>query len=192
MDGVDEKALIEGAKDGDRSAQEALVRRYEGRVYGLVMRIVRNQEDARDVLQETMVKALTSLHRYDPTYAFRAWLFRIATNTSLDLLRKRKMEFRTFTYTDEQVVQDIPSGSTPADERLARQLDWELVERCMARLDTRYSTVLFMRYKEDLPYGEIADALSIPMGTVKVLIYRGREELKRLVRMELKEEGSDR
>jgi RNA polymerase sigma-70 factor (ECF subfamily) len=184
---LEERALIERARDGHRASQEALVKQYEGRAYGLILRLVRNTDDAKDILQETMVKALTSLDRYDPAYSFTTWLFRIATNKSLDLLRKRKIEFRTFTYDETDPIEDIPNGSTSADEALARKLDWELIERCMEELDPRYRAVLLMRYRDGLEYKEIAHVLSTPMGTVKAMLHRGRNELKRLVRKEVGE-----
>jgi RNA polymerase sigma-70 factor (ECF subfamily) len=185
IEGQEHQALIERAKDGDRASQETLVRLYEGRVYGLVLRMVGNTEDARDILQETMVKALTSLHTYNPAYQFRGWLFRIATNKSLDFLRKRKMERRTFTYPDESGVEDIPNGRTAVDEMIAQKLDRETVERCMAKLDPRQRAVLVLRYKDGLSYREIAEVLAMPMGTVKTMLHRGRLELKSLVRKEV-------
>jgi RNA polymerase sigma-70 factor (ECF subfamily) len=193
MEGQEYQSLIESARDGDSASQEKLVRLFEGRTYGLILRMVGNTEDARDILQETMVKTLTSLDSYNPAYPFASWLFRIAANKSLDFLRKRKVELRAFSY-DDVAAETIPSGATPADEAVAEKLDWETVEQCMERLDPRYRAVLLLRYKDGLPYKEIADVLSIPMGTVKTLLHRGRDELKRLVRKEVgftKEEGGD-
>jgi RNA polymerase sigma-70 factor (ECF subfamily) len=185
IEGINEQALIERAKDGDRAAQEDLVRLYEKRVYGLIVKMVANREDARDILQDTMVKALTSLHQYDPGHAFRSWLFRIATNKSIDFLRRRKLEAAHFTYEDELPIERIANGARRADEAVAARLDWETVERCMERIEPRYRAVLFLRYRDGLAYKEIAHALSIPMGTVKVLLHRGRHELKEEVRKEV-------
>ena len=98
METVNETTLIEGAKNGDRASQEAIVRLYERRVYSLILRMVGNREDARDILQETMVKALTSINRYDGSYPFLSWLFKIGANKSIDFLRRRKIEFKMFAY----------------------------------------------------------------------------------------------
>ena len=184
-DGENRIALIAAAQDGDRRAQEALVRLYEARIYGHILGIVKNTEDARDVLQETMVRALTQLDQYNPAHSFAGWLYRIATNKALDFLRHRKIEFRTFTYEEEIPIETLADGSVPGDEAVAERLNWETVEACMERLDPRYRAALFLRYKDGLAYKEIADALDIPMGTVKVLLHRGRNELKRLVRKEV-------
>ena len=178
-------ALIAAAREGDRRAQEALVRLYEGRLYGHILRFVKNTEDARDILQETMVRALTQLDQFNPAHSFTGWLYRIATNKALDFLRRRKIEFRTFSYEEDVPIDTVADTSVPGDEALAERLNWETVEECMARLDPRYRAVLFLRYKDGLAYREIAEALDIPMGTVKVLLHRGRNELKMLVRKEV-------
>ncbi len=186
MEQLNETTLIEGAKRGDRASQEAIVRLYERRVYGLVLRLVGNPEDARDILQETMVKALTSITRYDGTYPFASWLMKIGANKSIDFLRRRKVELKMFAYEDEERgIEDVADTTTPADERLADKIDWAIVETCMERLEPRYRTVLFLRHRDDLSYDEIARVLSIPIGTVKILLHRGRIELKKQVLKEM-------
>jgi RNA polymerase sigma-70 factor (ECF subfamily) len=186
IEGLSEDTLIARAREGDRRAQEALVRLYEHRVFGLIMRLVRNQEDARDILQDTMVKALMSLHMYDTSHPFRSWLYRIATNKSLDFLRRRQVETRTFARNGTDVrLEDLADTATPQDEEISKRLDWETVERCMAKIEPRMRATLFLRYKDGLSYKEIAHVLSMPMGTVKVMLHRGRLELKRLVRKEV-------
>ena len=184
---TNEATLIDGARCGDRASQEALVRLYERRVYSLVLRLVENKEDARDVLQDTMIKALTRIKSYDGRHPFASWLFRIATNKSLDLLRRRKLEFRIFEY--EALLEDagatrdtgdraeVASGvaEAPTGEET---IDSALVVRCMERLAPKYRTVLHLRYREDLAYKEIAEVLAIPIGTVKVLLHRAHTELK--------------
>jgi RNA polymerase sigma-70 factor (ECF subfamily) len=182
MEGIEERALIERARDGDRVSQEGLVRLYERRVFGLIVRMVGNREDARDILQETMVKALTSLHMYDASYSFTSWIFRMASNKSLDFLRRRKVELRVFAHDGEDRTDMIADKATPIDEVIAQKLDWDIFEGCMQKLDPRYRAALSLRYKDGLSYKEIGQVLSVPVGTVKTLLYRGRVELKELVR----------
>jgi RNA polymerase sigma factor (sigma-70 family) len=177
--------MIEAAREGNRGAQEALVRLYEARIYGHILRLVKNTEDARDILQETMVRALTQLDQFNPGHSFAGWLYRIATNKALDFLRHRKVELRTFAYEEDVPIESVADRAMPGDEEVARRLKWETVKACMERLDPRYKAVLFLRYKDGLAYKEIAQALEIPMGTVKVLLHRGRKELKRLVGKEV-------
>jgi RNA polymerase sigma-70 factor (ECF subfamily) len=176
--GQNQIELITAAREGDRRAHEA-------RIYGHILRRVRNTEDARDVLQETMVRALTQLDQYNPAQSFAGWLYRIATNKALDFLRRRRLEFRTFTYEEDLPIESVADRAAPGDEVVAERLNWQTVEVCMEKLEPRYRAVLFLRYKDGLAYREIAEALDIPMGTVKVLLHRGRNELKHLVRKEV-------
>jgi RNA polymerase sigma-70 factor (ECF subfamily) len=181
-----ERALIEKAGKGDRASQQTLVMRYERRVYAMVLGMVRNQEDARDLVQETFVKALTNLHRFDFSAAFSAWLMRIAANGAKDFLRRRSREGKIFAYeTEDWSVEDLGTARGAAEAALSARIDTGVVERCMADLEPRYATVLTLRYRDGYAYKEISDILSIPMGTVKVLIHRGRQELKRKVKMEV-------
>ena len=205
MDELNETRLVEGAQCGDRASQEALVRLYERRVYSLILRLVENKEDARDVLQDTMIKALASIKTYDGRRPYASWLFRIATNKSLDLLRRRKLEFRIFEYEApledmEDLLEGEDAGGGTGGQAAAgtdgdlataqaggKTIDSALVARCIDRLAPRYRTVLHLRYREDLAYKEIAEVLAIPIGTVKVLLHRGHAELKRQVLGELAE-----
>jgi RNA polymerase sigma-70 factor (ECF subfamily) len=133
-----------------------------------------------------MMKALAGINRYDGSYSFRSWLMRIGTNRSIDFLRRRRVEFKVFAYDDdERSVEDAADPAPGADQALADKIDWTLVEHCMEKLEPRYRTILTLRHKDDLSYDEIARVLSIPMGTVKVLLHRGRIELRRLVMMEI-------
>jgi RNA polymerase sigma-70 factor (ECF subfamily) len=188
VEGINERDLILKARSGDGAAQETLVRLYERKVFGLIVRMVGDREAGRDVLQDTFVKALTHLNQYSPGRSFQAWLFRIAANTAKDFLRRRRLEGRYMTYEDELPLERLSGGPEPADVAVARKLTWEAVERSMESLPPRYRSVLHLRYREGLAYGEIAETLSLPMGTVKALLHRGRRELKRLVRKEVGEE----
>ena len=185
---AEERALIEKAREGDRASQETLVMRYERRVYALVLGMVRNSEDARDIVQETFVKALTNLQRFDLAASFPAWLMRIAANSAKDFLRRRGREDKIFSYeTDDWSVEDFGTARGTAEAALSARIDSGIVERCMDGLDARYASVLTLRYRDGYAYREISDILSIPMGTVKVLIHRGRQELKRAVKREVGE-----
>ncbi len=177
-DGI-ERTLIEKAKQGDRKSQELLLRQYESSVFDLIMRIVRNRDDAMDALQDTMVKAIMNLNRYDARYDFGKWLVRIATTTALDVLRKRRREAK------RQVdggLEDIASKESPVDSQVVNKITAEAIEKAMEELDTKYRTVLLLRYRHELSYAEIADALSMPIGTVKILLHRAHKTLKQLVK----------
>jgi RNA polymerase sigma-70 factor (ECF subfamily) len=111
---------------------------------------------------------------------------RIAANSAKDFLRRRGREDKIFAYeTEDWSVDDFGTAKGAAEAALSARIDSAVVERCMAGLDPRYSSVLTLRYRDGYAYREISDILSIPMGTVKVLIHRGRQELKKAVKREV-------
>ncbi len=183
----EEAKLIQRALEGERCAQGELVRMYERRVYGLILGIVGNEEDARDLVQETMVKMLTNLYRYDATFPFDRWLMRIATNTTLDFLKRKRFEKKVF-LPEDNLPREVADDASPSlDTIVAERITWQIVDRCMRDLPERYRAVLVLRYREGFSYSEIANSLSIPMGTVKVLLHRARELLKSRVIKEVGE-----
>lgn len=177
----DERELVRRCLARDERAYRELVRSYQHSVMSLAWRITGNADDAAEVAQETFVRVLRSLHTYDPDRPLRSWLFKIASNLSLDLIRRRKrrpLALEDLTDEEGPAVEAVDPGPLPdegmrlewADERFAAMVD---------DLPEHYRAVLHLRYREDLSYEEIAEVLSIPLGTVKVRIHRAHETLKR-------------
>ncbi|MCB9759385.1 MAG: sigma-70 family RNA polymerase sigma factor [Alphaproteobacteria bacterium] len=170
-DDVDELERILAARDGDDSAQEWLIRRYTPPVYRFCVRMLRQDEDARDVTQDCLVRVMRNLHRYDVNRRFSTWVFGIARNACVDELRRRK---RLAGGLDREPV-DL--GPSPL-ELSSRQ---ERADRLRDALDTlppMYREVLVLYHFEHLKYREIADALDLPIGTVMNRIFRARGKLR--------------
>jgi RNA polymerase sigma-70 factor (ECF subfamily) len=171
-----ESGLIARAQAGDHRAFAALVRQYQDRVFRFVLRLVGTRDEAMDLTQETFMKAHQALPDWRPEAQFRTWLFRIAHNTALDVLRRRgRIEFVSFS--------DLPAGEEdhalpdPArqpDERLADRQSIELLERTLRELPAEHREILLLRELEDMSYTEIAATLGIAEGTVKSRIARAR------------------
>jgi len=135
---VDETKLIERAKQGDKAALSELVNRYSERIYNLALRIMRNKEDAEDVLQETFLAVVEKLHTFDGRSSFFTWIYRIATNASLMRLRKKKLVFQDLVDNDDfqETVESrvfIDWSQDPSlnvyDEEVKRKID-EAVKNC--------------------------------------------------------------
>lgn len=177
----DERELVRRCLARDERAYRDLVRIYQGPVTNLAWRITGNADDAAEVAQETFVRVLRSLHTYDPDRPLRSWLFKIAANLSLDLIRRRKrrpLALEDLGDEDAPAIEAVDTGPLP-DEGL--RIEWA-AERFAALVDelpAHYRAVLHLRYREELSYEEIAETLSIPLGTVKVRIHRAHEALKR-------------
>ena len=167
----DEPGRILAAREGDAQARAWLVERWTPAIYRFSRRILGNDEDARDAAQDTMVKVLRNLHRYDPKRPFSAWVFGIARNTCIDEHRKRK---RRAWDEPGEVVDRAP---TPL-QNVARTQRAEHLLTSLEQLKPLYREVLVMYHFEHLKYVEIAEILDIPLGTVMNRIFRARRKLR--------------
>ncbi len=177
--------LVARARGGDERAYRALLEKYERAVFSICLRMVRNRDEATDMAQEAFIKVFASLDRYNSAYAFSSWLFKITSNLCIDHLRKRRID--TFAM-DEPVdgeqgeIQRQYAAPDPNPEDVfISQEKMGRVEAAIAALPEHYRIMLILRHQEDLSYEEIADNLSIPLGTVKARIHRAREMLKGLL-----------
>lgn len=177
-----DRKLIQAAKDGDEKAYERLMKKYQKSVYYLALKMVRNDEDAEDLTQESFAKAFASLNSFDPKFAFSTWLFRIATNSCIDYIRRKKlmtMSLDTGTKTEDggnMVMQIEDHGRTPYEQYLRSQRH-EYLNIALGRLPERYKKLVELRYYKEYSYEEVAEELNLPLGTVKAQLHRARELL---------------
>ncbi len=182
-----DKTLIENALNGDQSAFRKLMERYRAAIFHIVMKIVRDSEASNDLVQETFMKAFSSLATYRFEYKFSTWLYRIAANSAIDHLRKQKI--RTFsldapTETEEGHMEiEVADTSFNPERELEERERRITINDAIDSLPEKYRVVILYRHRDDKSYEEIAEALSIPIGTVKARIFRARELLKKKLRM---------
>ncbi len=177
---ADESALVAAARDGDAGAFARIVAIYGRRILAYCHRMC--GRGAEDLAQEVFVKLHLALGRLDSERALSPFLFRIAHNHCLDALRKRRVVTVPLDAGDGDLACRIPDpGPTPED--LARRAEvGRAVGRAMGELPPAYRSVLVLRHVEGLSYEEIAEALRLPMATVKIRIHRGREKLQQILR----------
>ncbi|MFM7857766.1 MAG: RNA polymerase sigma factor [Flammeovirgaceae bacterium] len=180
--------LIDMAVGGDDKAYAKLLQRYKRAVYHVILKMVRNVDDAEDLTMESFSKAFRSLHRFKKDFTFSTWLFRIATNNTIDFIRKKKINTLSIenTYTDDDggaVSIDIEDNQNlnPQDETIRAQKE-EIMNVIVNMLPTKYQKLVRLRYFHELSYEEIADELEAPLGTVKAQLHRARELLYDLVK----------
>ncbi len=179
--------LVRLAKAGGLDAFEALTSRYEQRVYGLAMRMLRQEQDAEDVTQQTFLSVLENLHGFRGEASFSTWVLRIASHAALKIIRKRK---GLNTISLEEATEPADNfNSIPHPEFIAdwRQSPEHLVERnevrqlldiALARLDEKHRLVFLLRDVEGLSVRETAAALDLSEGNVKVRLLRARLQLR--------------
>ena len=170
---------------GDPQALEALLLRYQHRLYRYLLRLVREPALAEDLFQQTWLRVAERIRRYDPSRSFDAWLFSVARNLTIDHLRRYRPESL-----DEPVGGD-PSGETrqarlaaegpTALDRLLHQERAEHVANALADMPIMYREILSLRFEEEMKLEEIAGVLDLPLSTVKTRLRRGLDGMKRTI-----------
>lgn len=177
---MDLETLLQRCRAGDELAWEALVRAYQGRVYGLAVHYVGGSEEARDVAQEVFIRIYRKLDRCQDAQHFLPWLIRIARNTCIDHLRRRKARPPASDLPAEELSTLASGYPTPED-------DWQtvsrrqLVHRAIQALGELNREMILLRDIQGLSLEEIAKTLEIPLGTVKSRCNRARLELTKKV-----------
>jgi RNA polymerase sigma-70 factor (ECF subfamily) len=180
--------LIDRAVQGkDQQAYAELLKRYKKPVYHMILKMVRNVDDAEDLTIEAFAKAFKNLHRFKKDFTFSTWLFRIATNNSIDFIRKKRIE--TFSlntsFTDDSgdaVNIDVEDHNPTPQEEAIKSQKKELIQVFVTKLPAKYQRLVRLRYFQELSYDEIAKELDAPLGTVKAQLHRARELLYDLVK----------
>jgi RNA polymerase sigma-70 factor (ECF subfamily) len=190
----EEARLVARCLAGDEKAYRELVEMYQPQVYSLAMRMVRRAEDAEDITQDTFVRMFRALDRYDPERAFAAWLFTIASRLCIDHLRRRKVRPISLTQREpgsEEEYEIEVEDPGPAPEEVAIRAEEERhSSQLIEALPPHYRIVVMLRHQQDLSYEEIAQALNLPLGTVKARIHRARALLKQRIERGAGEAGA--
>ena len=163
-------ALVERCRKGDRQAFEVLIREYQRPVYNAAYRILGNPDDAADATQAAFLKVFENLDRYDPSYKFFSWIYRIAINESINQRKKSR---------EQQLLDDNQpaAGGGPDSTAEADDLASGIQDGLMA-LNDDYRTVVVLRHFSDLSYRQISEVLEIPEKTVKSRLYSARQLMK--------------
>lgn len=173
---TEDRELVLAFVAGDRSAFEEIIVRYERRVFSVCLRMCGDQEDARDAAQETFVTAYRSLQGFRGDAQLSTWLHRVAVNASLDLLRKRSKR-----PTAVEVVPEATSDEPGPEEVAVRSDRAAAVHAALAKLSEDHRAVIVLFDLQGLQYPEVAQALDVPVGTVKSRLHRARVDLARLL-----------
>jgi RNA polymerase sigma-70 factor (ECF subfamily) len=181
-----DQEVIARAREGREAAYRELIGRYQRPVLSLIFRLVRDRELSEDLAQETFVKVLNALDRYDPNQKFSSWIFKIAHNTAIDQLRKKEVatlsldgspHAESADEAEATIFTAVSGDETPEEYTASREIGSE-IERALATLRPEYRTVIILAHVEGRPYEEVAEIMELPLGTVKTFIHRARNELK--------------
>lgn len=170
-------ALVAAAVSGDRSALDRLLRQHYPRVLAVCRRITGNDADAADAAQEALLAIVRGLARFDGRSSFATWVYRIATNASLDELRRRRRRPLMLVREEQDRDPETQLVDSTADLHPQRLVDHMLLARALLDLPEDFRVAVVLRDVADLDYAEIAEVLTLPLGTVKSRIARGRSLL---------------
>ena len=181
----EDQELVKQALVGEDKAYARLLLRYKDSIYFMMLKMVKNKNDAEDLTLEAFGKAFTNLNVYSPEYAFSTWLYRIATNNCIDFLRKQKGIHFSIDQTQEseqdgnglKLKSNVPD---PEEHMILKQRD-KILQGFIQKLKPRYQTLIELRYFKEYSYEEIAKELDLPLGTVKVQLFRARTKLFELI-----------
>lgn len=183
---IDFELVIRARDFQDEKAYAELLQKYKDSIFFMMLKMVKNQDDADDLTIEAFGKAFNRLHQYTPDFAFSTWLFRIATNNCIDFIRKKKMV--TFSIDKgiedgegNQSTFDIKESNLDPEERIIRKQKIRIMREIVDQLKPRYKELIVLRYFREFSYEEIAETTELPLGTVKAQLFRARDMLYKLM-----------
>ncbi len=174
---IDDQQLIRLTLGGDVSAFGQLVSRYQDRLYNSMVQILRSESDAEDVVQDAFVLAFTKLDSFKGNSRLYTWLYRIAYNVAINMMRRRRNAVSLDTRADQSEFPLPDSGPSPED-RLDRQESIDQLRIAMNKLSVEHRSILVLREMDGLEYESISEILDLPIGTVRSRLHRARNQLK--------------
>ncbi len=176
----DYQLVMRALNDKDQRAYTEIMGRYKDSVYFMLLKMVNNSDDAEDLTIETFSKAFKRLDQYSPQFAFSTWLFKIASNHSIDFIRKKRIKAisidQGFSKDDgESYVIPVKEDSLDPEEAMQKDERIQRMRDVVEKLKPRYKRLVELRYFEEKSYEEISEILELPLGTVKAQLFRARD-----------------
>ena len=186
MNSTANSVLIKKARRGDGHAFGMLIENHERFVYNIVYRITGNFEDARDVSQEAFIKAFKNFSSYDESSAFSTWIYRIAVNTAIDHVRKKKRE-NNVSLEDYITDEKGENHKSSVEEKIVSDERMSDIIKALNALDEDFKTVVVLRDIEGMEYSQISEIIGCPEGTVKSRLSRARGKLRQIINKDRRE-----
>lgn len=181
-----EDLLIKRAQSGDIAAFEALIEAYEQKVFHIAYRMAGNPDDAADMAQEILLKIFRNVGKFKGESKFSTWVYRVATNTCLDELKKAKRKAaysldEEFETEEGQLGVEVADTAPTPEQRVEGQEIRDAITEAISRLSEEHRQIIILRDINGLTYEEVADILDCSLGTVKSRISRAREQLRKIL-----------
>jgi RNA polymerase sigma factor (sigma-70 family) len=181
--------LIRKAKKGDHQAYDQIIKEYKQSVFNLIFRMMRNKQETEDLTQETFLKVFHSLPSFNEEYAFKTWLYKIATNNCIDFFRKKKLQTysidKPIEYKNSEIQYELPDPDLNPEKNIIALERSKIIQQAIESLPKKYYLVIKFRHQEEKSYEEISEILNLPLGTIKARIFRAREMLNKALKDKL-------
>lgn len=166
----------------DQNAYSEIMKSYKNSIYFTILKMIKNRDDAEDLTIEAFSKAFKNLHKFKKEFTFSTWLFRIATNNTIDFIRKKKLATTSIhtSLKDEagqNIELDIKDSNLNPNEITVKNEKKIIVRKLVNKLPEKYQNLVKLRYFEELSYKEIAHKTNSPLGTIKAQLFRARDLL---------------
>ena len=175
---LDDQQLVTASKRGDQDAFSQLVQRYQRRIFNLVYRMLQQYEEASEITQETFLAAWQGLPSFRGDARFGTWLYRIAYNCALKQLETRKRDRALQAALQAERALESEDTYKRADAQIDEHERQAFVQEHLSHLPAKYRAVLILRHLQDMTYEEMAEILTMPVGTIKTHLFRARNLLK--------------
>ena len=168
--------------NNDQNAYSEIMKSYKNSIYFTILKMIKNRDDAEDLTIEAFSKAFKNLHKFKKEFTFSTWLFRIATNNTIDFIRKKKLATTSIhtSLKDEagqNIELDIKDSNLNPNEITVKNEKKIIVRKLVNKLPEKYQNLVKLRYFEELSYKEIAHKTNSPLGTIKAQLFRARDLL---------------
>ena len=178
MDEQSDETIALLVQNGDLAAFKTLIDRYDSKMMRYAKRFLFGYDDAQDAIQEVFIKAYRNIKSFDPTRRFSPWLYRVAHNEFINIIKKRGRE--PIAFFDPDTIFPHPISAHPPDKDINDQELKQALEICLDKLDIKYREPLILYYFEDMDYKQISSIMHIPVATVGIRLRRGKHLLQEL------------
>ncbi|TAL69996.1 MAG: sigma-70 family RNA polymerase sigma factor [Bacteroidetes bacterium] len=172
---------VKSVLSGNKHSFTKLQKKYQRLIASLIRKMIHNEDDVKDLTQETFIKAYNALSTFQFGYAFSAWIYRIASNTCIDFLRKKRFPTVSINQpiagAEEDMVFEIEDRTYIPDINYMNQERKNLLMKAINSLPENYREIIKLRHEDELDYNEIAVKMNLPLGTVKAHLFRARKIL---------------
>jgi RNA polymerase sigma-70 factor, ECF subfamily len=174
----DDTQLVTASQRGDQDAFAFLVQRHQRRVFNMVLRVLQDYDEASEITQEAFLAAWMGLPSFRGEARFATWLYRIAYNCCLRQLERRKQERALQAVLEAEIIQEMMIEAKQEEDSIELRDRQAIVREQLENLPTKYRIVLILRHLQEMTYAEMADILTMPIGTIKTRLFRARHLLK--------------